>query len=186
LWRFRLEPSSGNLLWTNGAFASPFPATVNKAKVIQAIIARLREDLALYHSAALAARAEATHEQSKAENKYDTRGLEASYLARGQSKQAAEIENAIVQFEKLGAREFGTSAPIDIGAIVDLRRGREKNFYFIGPRAGGTEIIFEGNEILVITPESPLGAQLAGKKQGDKCRLEIAGQKQDYTISAVW
>jgi transcription elongation GreA/GreB family factor len=158
---------------------------VNKRKVIATIIARLREDLALYHKAALAARAEATHEQSKAENKYDTRGLEASYLARGQSKQAAEIEQAIAQFEKLVPRDFGPTDPIDTGALVELQSSREKTLYFIGPRAGGTEVIFEKREVLVITPESPLGTQLLGKKQGQKCRLEIAGEKQDYTIATV-
>lgn len=149
------------------------------------MIERLREDLALYQKAALAARAEATHEQSKAEHKYDTRGLEASYLARGQSRQVAEIEQAIAQFEKLPVREFGAADPIDIGAIVELQSGREKSVYFIGPRAGGTEVMCEQKEVLVITPESPLGAQLLGKKQGQKCRLEITGEKQDYTITAV-
>jgi transcription elongation GreA/GreB family factor len=159
---------------------------VKKAKLVQAVIAKLREDLALYHKAALAARAEATDEQSKAENKYDTRGLEASYLARGQSKQASEIEQAILQFEKLTLRDFASSDPIEMGAVVELQSGREKNRYFIGPRAGGTEIEFEKKEILVITLESPLGAQLAGQKQGQECRLEIGGHKQNYTISAVW
>jgi transcription elongation GreA/GreB family factor len=158
---------------------------VNKSKLIEAVVLRLREDAALYHKAALAARAEATHEQSKAENKYDTRGLEASYLARGQSRQILEIEQAIVQFQQLHLRDFAPGDPIDIGAIVELQSSREKNSYFIGPRAGGTEVVHDKKEILIITPESPLGAQLIGKKQGQKCRLEIAGQRQDYTIWAV-
>ena len=159
---------------------------MRKKKLIQAVIERLKADLGLYHRAAVAARAEATHEQSKAENKYDTRGLEASYLARGQSRQVAEIEQAIEKFEKMPAREFAPGEPIDTGAVVELTSGREKNLYFIGPRAGGTEVIFEKREILVITPESPLGAQLIGKKQPEKHRLEIAGQKQEFTITSVW
>jgi transcription elongation GreA/GreB family factor len=161
-------------------------APVRKRKLINAVIERLKADLGLYHRAAVAARAEATHEQSKAENKYDTRGLEASYLARGQSRQVAEIEQAIEKFEKMPAREFAPGEPIDTGAVVELTSGREKNLYFIGPRAGGTEIIFEKREILVITPESPLGAQLLGKKQAENHRLEIAGQKQEFTITSVW
>ena len=159
---------------------------MKKRKLIQAVVDQLRADLQLYHRAAIAARAEATHEQSKAENKYDTRGLEASYLARGQSRQVAEIEAAIEKFQKLDPREFSAGEPIDIGAVVELTSGKEKNFYFVGPRAGGTEIVFEKKEILVITPESPLGSQLIGKKQGEKHRLEIAGQKQEFTLSAVW
>ena len=159
---------------------------MKKRKLIETITERLKADLALYYRAAVAARAEATHEQSKAENKYDTRGLEASYLARGQSKQVAEIEAAIEKFQKMETREFGNGEPIDVGAVVELAVGKEKNVYFIGPRAGGTEVIFEKKEVLVITPESPLGAQLMGKKKGEKHRLEIAGQKQEILLTEVW
>lgn len=158
---------------------------MKKAKLIHCVIDRLRADLALYHRAAVAARAEATHEQSRAEHKYDTRGLEASYLARGQSRQVAEIEQAIEQFQKMPASEFKAGEPIDLGALAELKFGRERNFYFIGPRAGGTEVGFQKKEILVITPESPLGAQLMGKRAGEKFRLEIAGQQQECSIESV-
>ena len=159
---------------------------MKKQAVLNAILERLREDLGLYLKAANFARAEATDPQSKAEHKYDTRGLEASYLARGQSRQAAEMEAAISQFEKLPPREFAPGEPIDTGAVVELQSGRETNFYFIGPRAGGREVMHEENEILVITPESPLGSQLLGKKQGDKCQIELAGQRQEHKIVKVW
>jgi transcription elongation GreA/GreB family factor len=146
---------------------------MNKRAIIKKIIARLTDELEIYFRAANASRAEATHEQSKAESKYDTRGLEASYLARGQSKQAAEIEAAIVEFEKLPAKKFGAAEPIGPGALVELETGGENLFYFIGPRAGGTEILHEKKEILVITPQSPLGKQLLGKKSGDKLQLKF-------------
>ena len=153
--------------------------------MLDAVIERLRGDLLLYHKAAGAARAEATHEQSKAENKYDTRGLEASYLARGQSRQASEIEAAIAQFEKLAARDFQAGDAVELGAVVTLQSGKEKSIYLIGPRAGGTEVIYEGEEVLVITPESPLGSQLIGKKGGEKCELELGGRNQQFKVVTV-
>jgi hypothetical protein len=116
---------------------------MNKRALIKKIIARLTDELAVYFRAANASRAEATHEQNKAEDKYDTRGLEASYLARGQSRQAAEIESAIAEFEKLAVRKFGDGEAIDPGALVELETGGERSFYFIGPRAGGTEVVHE-------------------------------------------
>ena len=111
---------------------------MNKRALIKKIVARLTDELEVYFRVAQASRAEATHEQSKAENKYDTRGLEASYLARGQSRQAVEIQAAIAAFEKLDARRFGADEPIDVGAFVELELNSEKTAYFIGPRAGGT------------------------------------------------
>ena len=158
---------------------------MNKRALIRKIVARLTEELAVYFRAAQASRAEATHEQSRAENKYDTRGLEASYLARGQSKQAAEIQNAIAAFEKLSVRKFSAGEPINVGAFVELTLDGEKTAYFFGPRAGGTEVLHEKREVLVITPQSPLGEQLLGRKQGDVLKLKLADAQNRYRITAV-
>ena len=167
-------------LGDNSAFA-----IVNKRAIIKKIIDKLTGELELYFRAADFARVEATHEQNKAEHKYDTRGLEASYLARGQSRQAAELEAAIAEFEKLGARPFAAGEAIGPGALVELEHGGEKLIYFLGPRAGGTEVIHDRKEILVITPQSPLGAQLMGKKQGDQPELVLGSSRQPARIIRV-
>ena len=158
---------------------------MNKRALIQKIIGKLNEELSVYFRAAQASRAEATHESSKAENKYDTRGLEASYLARGQSKQASELETSIEEFEKLEVRKFSAGEGVGVGALVQLETGSDVSFYFIGPRAGGTEVVQDKQEILVITPQSPLGAQLMEKKQGDRPQLVLAGRKQPSRIVSV-
>jgi transcription elongation GreA/GreB family factor len=158
---------------------------MNKRAVIKKIVVRLTEELQVYFRAAQFSRAEATHESSKAESKYDTRGLEASYLARGQSKQAAELETAIAEFEKLDARKFADGEAIGIGALVELEHGGENTVYLIGPRAGGTEVLHDKKEILVITPQSPLGEQLMGKQQGDQPQLTFGGAKQAAKILKV-
>ena len=160
--------------------------SVNKKALVQKIIAQLTAELALYAKAARAAHAEATHEQNKAENKYDTRGLEASYLAHGQSKQAAETEQAMQQFTALVVRDFGPEEGIDLGALVELEAKGERLFYFVGPRAGGTEVTHDKKEILVITPLSPLGRQLMGRKAGERLQIEIGGTRQPYRVTAVW
>jgi len=158
---------------------------VNKRAGIKKIVSRLREEFEVYVRPAHASHTEAKHEQSKAESKHDTRGLEASYLARGQSKQAAEIESTITEFEKPVVRKFDGGETIDLGALVELETSGEPALYFIGPRAGGTEVMHEEKEILVITPQSPLGEQLIGKKQGDRPQLNFDGVKQTAKILRV-
>jgi transcription elongation GreA/GreB family factor len=158
---------------------------MNKRALIKKIIARLTNELEIYFRAAQFSRAEATHESSKAESKYDTRGLEASYLARGQSRQAAEIEAAIAEFEKMPAKKFGADEPIGLGALMELETDGENLFYFIGPRAGGTEVVHDKKEILVITPQSPLGEQLLGKKSGDSPQLTLGGARMPAKIISV-
>ena len=158
---------------------------MNKRAVIQKIIARLREELEVYFRAAQASRAEATHEQSKAESKYDTRGLEASYLARGQSRQVAELEEAILEFQKLGERKHVATEGISVGALVELEKAGERSVYFLGSRAGGTEVVHNKTEILVITPQSPLGEQLSGRKAGDILTLNLGGESHTVKILGV-
>lgn len=160
-------------------------SVMNKRAVIKKIIAKLASELETYLRAAQFSRAEATHESNKAENKYDTRGLEASYLARGQSKQVAELDAAIIEFEKLGARKFADDEAINVGALIELEQGGETSFYFLGPRAGGTEILHDKKEILVITPQSPLGEQLVGKKSGDALKLKFGGELRAAKILKV-
>ena len=158
---------------------------MNKKAIIKKIIARFAEGLELYAEAARSSRAEATHEQNKAENKYDTRGLEAGYLAQGQSRHLAEVELAIQDFEKLGVRQFGPGASIDLGALVELEENDESSFYFIGPRGGGTEVTQDKHEIVVITPQSPMGQRLMGKRVGDQFDVLIGRLPHHYRVASV-
>ena len=158
----------------------------NKAALIRKIIASLDAELALMAKSARAAHEEATHEQSRAENKYDTRGLEASYLARGQSRQAAETVQARAEYEALTPRAFGLGDGIDLCAVVELEGPGGNALYFIGPRAGGTEIVHQKKTLLVMTPQSPLGRALLGRKQGERLIIEIGGFRSEYRIATVF
>ncbi|MEI9897134.1 MAG: hypothetical protein WDN28_25540 [Chthoniobacter sp.] len=140
---------------------------MDKRAVIRMIVDQIGQDLHALITAAKATHAEATHEQNKPENKYDTRALEASYLAQGQSRQVAELERAKQEFESLSTAAALPDAPIDVGALLKLKQAKTETVYLLGPRAGGMEITFEGTEITVITPHSPIGRELMGKAQGD-------------------
>jgi hypothetical protein len=146
------------------------------------IVARLQSELDMLTRAAMATHAEATDEENKAEDKYDTRGLEASYLAHGQSKAAEETALALSQFQALTLRDFAAHEPISLGALVSLDDGSR---YFVGPRAGGTEIEADGVTVLVITPQSPLGHELVGKRQGEQVTLTLGGKRSQLRITSV-
>jgi hypothetical protein len=158
---------------------------VNKKKLVEKILAQLIAELELYYKAAKASHEEATHEQNRAENKYDTRGLEAAYLAGGQAKQAAETELTIKEFRKLAVKKFGPKDRIDLSALVELQSSAETNHYFIAPRGGGIEITSGKKEIFVITPQSPLGQQLMGRVAGEKLSFKIGPATEHYTIAGV-
>jgi len=158
---------------------------MNKSHLIRQIIARLSETLGLLEKAARASHAEATHESSKAENKYDTRGLEAAYLARGQSRQAKEILESIKVYESLSSKAFAPGEPVDLTALVELDLDGTRSTFFIGPRNGGLEIEIGGKEVTVITPQSPLGEQLIGKKAGQRWTGRFGGTSRKCRITTV-
>lgn len=158
---------------------------INKQALLAQILVQLDDERDLLYRAARAAHFEATDEQSKAENKYDTRGLEASYLARGQAKKVKEVESAIEQFRALDSAMPPSAPSIQMGSLVGLKNRKGTSWYFMGPRAGGMEIIQGVHEILVITPHSPLGSQMMGHQVGGKLRLDLAGSRQEFEVAEV-
>ena len=144
---------------------------MNKPALLEALIVHLQSELTQTLNSARATVAAATDQDSKAENKYDTRNLEASYLARGQAFRVAELQEALAEFEACLVRKFAPDQPIDQGALVTLRNRSEDMIYFIGPAAGGTQIIHEGEEVLVTTISSPLGKRLLKKRAGESFEL---------------
>ena len=158
---------------------------MDKSQLLQRIVACLTESLQILDKAARASHAEATHESSKAENKYDTRGLEAAYLAGGQARQAREIMDAIELYGKLTAKDFAPDDPIDLTALVELDMDGASSLYFIGPKSGGLEIVHKRKEIMVITPPSPLGQNLMGKQRGQRWTAKVGGSQIKYHIVSV-
>ena len=158
---------------------------MNKNQLRKQIIASLSESLDLLEKAARASHAEATHESSKAENKYDTRGLEAAYLAGGQARQAKEIQDSIQVYENLPLRDFAPGDPIELTALVELDSDGMRGMYFIGPRNGGLDVQVGRKEVTVITPQSPLGQNLTGKKAGRHWTTRLGGSTMKYHIVSV-
>ena len=109
--------------------------------------------LQVLEKAARASHAEATHESSKAENKYDTRGLEAAYLAgvaRLVRPRSHYRRDAIEYYESMIARDFAPQEPIDMSAVVELDTDGSRSAYFIGPRSGGLQLNYRRKEIMAV------------------------------------
>jgi transcription elongation GreA/GreB family factor len=148
---------------------------VNKPALREQILEKLREELALQQKAAALAHQESIDEESRPRSKYDTHSVEAAYLAQGQAKLAAEIQTSLEVYASLPLPEFGPGAAVDIGALVELDAGSRRSWYFVGPRAGGLEFSYEGRDVLILTPLSPLGRELVGRHVGDRVDTPARG-----------
>jgi len=144
---------------------------MEKSLLRQALVEKLTAELEVLTRAALMARDEATNDESKAEGKYDTRGQEAAYLAEGQAKLAAELQESVVLYQSLPLPDFARHDAVDIGAVVTLETRGRATLYFLGPRNGGLELSVAGRELIVVTSQSPLGRQLLSRRIGETVQL---------------
>lgn len=134
-------------------------AVALKQAVLDAVVVQLRNDIALALEAAEDARETATNKENIAENKYDTLGLEAAYLAHGQSNRVARLQYELQQFESLTTDEV---EEIELGALVSVTQNGQERHYFVGPGAAGVTLNVQGTTVTVITLEAPLGSALSG------------------------
>ena len=149
---------------------------MNKQAVVAQIVAVLGHELAVLTRAANDAFAAATDPDSRAENKYDTRSLEASYVARGQAQRVEELQLALQSFQAMSGLGLSAGSPVMLGALASLDSGGLISHYLLAPQAGGTEVIVGSDEISVITPASPLGRKLMGCQVGDLIELRPGAQ----------
>lgn len=140
---------------------------MNKSLIIQAIREALREEFETFQNSSKKTRAAGNDAESKSEGKYDTRSIEENYLADGLARQALAAAEAAKAYENLAAGTCGADAPIDIGSLVRLEFADESAWFFVGPSGGGIEVACDGVPVTVITPESPLGSQLLGRRAGE-------------------
>jgi transcription elongation GreA/GreB family factor len=162
---------------------------VNRAQLLEQIISHLEDSLKLSIGAAEQAHETATHSENVAENRYDTLGLEAAYLAHGQSQRVVAGEVDIVSFKAL--RDLPHSESITMGSLVALANESadeddKPQLLFIGPAAGGLKLVIDQNEIVVITPSAPLGQALMGHFVHEEIEFSAAGKTNIFDITAIY
>lgn len=139
-----------------------------KSVLLEKIRSDLRASLERLAKAAQEAHAAATDPGSKAEGKYDTRSLEASYLAAGQARQVDELAESLRIFESVRFEDFQITDEIDRGALVEVDLRGETTYFLLVPTCGGRAIVHDGLEITLLSPESGLYRKLLGMRLGDE------------------
>ena len=155
---------------------------MNKPALLRAIIAELEADLRRQQAANKQASAGATDGEARAETKWDTCGLESSYLARGHALQFKALVADLETLRTFMIPVF-TGKPAGVGALIETELDKEKMICFLLPCAGGIELGFDGQNVSVVTPSSPLGAALLDKKKGDKFSFRAGSSGKILSVS---
>ncbi len=158
---------------------------ISKVALKEELVELVAADLDTAERAQQAAREGATHEEAKPENDKDTRALEQTYLARGQAMRVETLVEEIHVLRSMTLRDYRDGDAIGAGALLSLQSEEGTRCVFLLPYGGGVELSIDGAEVLVITPQSALGALVLGRALGDELELRVRGALREYVIAQV-
>jgi len=158
---------------------------VDKQKLMKLAIGMLEQELTALSAAAKAAHEAATHEESKAEDQHDTRGIEASYLAGAHASRKEELERQILTYRFFPIKDFEPGDVIVPGALVELELQGRRSHYFLITSGGGITVLMDGRPVRFITPRAPLGEALTGRRLGETVSVESQSLQREYEIVGI-
>jgi transcription elongation GreA/GreB family factor len=152
--------------------------------LIQELVSKAKYELSQLEVAAKANRDFATDQEFKAENQYDTRALEASYLASAEAKRVEELKLEIQILEEVDLKASEKLGEITMGSLVQLEHQNQTRLYFLIPTAGGTLLKVKDDAVLVVSVFSPIGDALMGLKAGEEFEVETPKETRHYKVLA--
>lgn len=126
-----------------------------KLEIIKEITSILTKDLLQAKQAAESTKSLARSEEFKAESKWDTRGIEAGYLASAQDRRIKELELELSSLEVLKSN-LETREEIGISSLVET----EKYYYFITQLTGGITVVVNNKTIKVVSVMAPISKKI--------------------------
>ena len=159
---------------------------MDKRLLLDTIVGEIMSSFNASLAAADQARKTATSKENVAENKYDTLGLEAAYLAHGQSERVLQLESDLASYLAL-RKNIKNDSAVAVGSVLKLKLAAGHSRYlFVGPASGGLVVKIKRVKVTVNTPESPLGKAVLGSIVGDELTRELGGIYADSLVNAIW
>ena len=153
-----------------------------KQELLNELINKMKAEMHDLEQAAQANKDFATDQEFKAESKYDTRSLEASYLASAEAKRVEDLKLEIQMLEEVDLSASSKLGEVTIGSLVHLRHQDQERCYFLIPTAGGTLLKIKDQAVLVVSVFSPLGDAVLGLKKGDEFEVETPKETRTYQV----
>ncbi len=161
------------------------PIRPDKTALVDALRAKILDELRTVRDSQQAAQDGATHEETRQEDPKDTRAIEAQYVARGFADRVEDLQATLAVLSRIRLDTFGPEDPVGLSALLGLHDGGRETIYFLVPVAGGETLVVGGTKVLTLTPSSPLGGALRGKQVDDEIELQLPGRRMTGTIDWI-
>jgi transcription elongation GreA/GreB family factor len=161
---------------------------MDKHTLVVQLVQHLRETLRVAEQARDAAEEEAREGATPAEKREDGRtALEFQSLAKGQAQRAARARTELATLDSFRPRPLEHDEPVALGAVVEVEHGSGGLTIFLAPVGAGEELAGPGGDgfLSVVTPASPIGRAVLGKRVGESFETRIGGELREWTITHV-
>ncbi|PIK13688.1 GreA/GreB family elongation factor [Halobacteriovorax sp. JY17] len=155
---------------------------MDKKEIVKDLLAQLNTELEKAKAAYNTAKNTTQDADNKAESKWDTRSIEAGYLAGAQKVRVDELEMDINVIEELSDSALNKKPTVGIGSLVEIKHNDTVRKYFIAPAAGGFMVNIGGEVALVISVFSPIGNEVLDLVDGDSFEVETGDNTREYEV----
>jgi transcription elongation GreA/GreB family factor len=161
---------------------------MDKAALVDQLVEKLRSSARTAEAESDAAAVEARDGATPGERVDDSRtALEFARIARAQALRAREIRAAIGLLSGFRPKPLAGGAAVVLGALVEVEdEAGHGQTLFLAPAGAGEELTGPGGDgfFTVVTPRSPIGSAVLGKRPGDSASARIRGETRVWTV--VW
>ena len=155
-----------------------------KRALVQWLSTTIEQRLAAIHAAAADAYDGATGEEARAEDKYDTRALEQSYLCAGQNARVVQLRELLTTLHFLEVPDGALERGGPFALVKAVSQGRTTT-YFLLPLAIGERVAWQDSYIDVVGIATPVGRALVGCVADDVVAVQIANGRRQLDIASV-
>lgn len=156
---------------------------MDRKSVVTSILQHLEKEVGFYRELAEKERLNAIDGEIKQEGKYDTRAIEAGYLAGAQKRRLEEVQIEQQKFQSLKLENYSSSS-YSLCSLLKLEKDGESAFWvFISPFSGAHELQIDQEKVQVISKETPLAKRILNlEADEEEFELKVGAKNQDWTI----
>ncbi len=147
---------------------------MDKAFLVEQLGQKLRDAVQTVHKAQSEAAQDARSGADRALN-----------LAKGQAMRSERARLELDALDNFRPAPLKKGERIGLGALVELEGDEMGRTFFLAPAGAGLELEGPGGDgfFSVVTPISPIGKAVFGKKVGDVVEVTVKGELLEYTVT---
>jgi transcription elongation GreA/GreB family factor len=163
---------------------------MDKKELIEQLVRQLEASARAALASRNAAAAEARDGATPDEKREDARAAhQLASLGRTQQHRAKQALADVDRLAQFRPGRFPDTAPVAVGAVVEVEDtdSGEGRTFFLAPVGAGITLTAPGGDgyLSVVTPVSPIGRAVLGRKLGDAVDVTVDGVVREWAITYV-